>query len=166
MSDAHFPGRPLFDGRTLGRCGTADEYSRTFRAGECDYSIHGANRLGANSLVSCVYGGFVAAPSAIEYARTSNVVRLKRTDFMTRAEAASRDQRADHLERRRRESVQAHEEMGKVMTDNVTVVRYNDRLKATDDKLLELQNDSRRSRSTIRISGQRRPCRTRVSSGT
>jgi succinate dehydrogenase / fumarate reductase flavoprotein subunit len=28
--------------------------------------------------------------------------------------------------------------MGKVMTDNVTVVRYNDRLKATDDKLLEL----------------------------
>nr|MBA3769873.1 succinate dehydrogenase (quinone) flavoprotein subunit [Blastocatellia bacterium] len=28
-----------------------------FAAGECDYSIHGANRLGANSLVSCVYGG-------------------------------------------------------------------------------------------------------------
>ncbi len=37
-----------------------------FAAGECDYSIHGANRLGANSLVSCVYGGFVAAPSAID----------------------------------------------------------------------------------------------------
>ena len=31
-----------------------------------------------------------------------------------------------------------HEEMGKWMTDNVTVVRYNDRLKATDDKLIEL----------------------------
>jgi succinate dehydrogenase / fumarate reductase flavoprotein subunit len=29
--------------------------------------------------------------------------------------------------------------MGKVMTDNVTVIRYNDRLKATDEKLLELQ---------------------------
>src|SRR5712692_3195314 len=42
-------------------------------AGECDYSIHGANRLGANSLVSCVYGGFVAAPKAIEYA--SNIQR-------------------------------------------------------------------------------------------
>src|SRR3954464_14532022 len=38
-------------------------------AGECDYSIHGANRLGANSLVSCVYGGFVAAPAAIEWAK-------------------------------------------------------------------------------------------------
>ena len=42
-------------------------------AGECDYSIHGANRLGANSLVSCVFGGFVAAPAAIEYA--TNVER-------------------------------------------------------------------------------------------
>src|SRR6195952_4611635 len=40
-----------------------------FAAGECDYSIHGANRLGANSLLSCVYGGFVAAPSAIDYAK-------------------------------------------------------------------------------------------------
>src|SRR3954453_1780485 len=38
-------------------------------AGECDYSIHGANRLGANSLVSCVYGGFIAAPAAIEIAK-------------------------------------------------------------------------------------------------
>ena len=31
-----------------------------------------------------------------------------------------------------------HEELGKWMTDNVTVVRYNDRLKATDEKILEL----------------------------
>ena len=31
-----------------------------------------------------------------------------------------------------------HEEMGKWMTDNVTVVRYNDRLQQTDTKLLEL----------------------------
>jgi len=34
-----------------------------FAAGRCDYSIHGANRLGANSLVG--YGGFVAAKSAL-----------------------------------------------------------------------------------------------------
>lgn len=30
--------------------------------------------------------------------------------------------------------------MGKIMTENVTVVRYNDRLKATDEKLVELQD--------------------------
>ena len=29
-----------------------------FAAGECEYQYHGANRLGANSLVSCIFGGF------------------------------------------------------------------------------------------------------------
>ena len=29
--------------------------------------MHGANRLGANSLLSAIYGGDVAGPSAIKY---------------------------------------------------------------------------------------------------
>src|SRR6202790_4904873 len=41
-----------------------------FAAGEADYSIHGANRLGANSLLSCIYGGFVAGPQDIAYAKS------------------------------------------------------------------------------------------------
>src|SRR6201982_920432 len=41
-----------------------------FAAGECEYSIHGANRLGANSLLSCIYGGFVAGPQAMAYAKS------------------------------------------------------------------------------------------------
>src|ERR1700712_5655011 len=40
-----------------------------FAAGDADYSIHGANRLGANSLLSCIYGGFVAGPNALAYAK-------------------------------------------------------------------------------------------------
>src|SRR5256886_8636625 len=40
-----------------------------FSAGECEYQYHGANRLGANSLVSCIFGGFVAGPAAVQYAR-------------------------------------------------------------------------------------------------
>src|SRR5216110_896259 len=40
-----------------------------FAAGECEYQYHGANRLGANSLVSCIFGGFVAGPNAMRYAR-------------------------------------------------------------------------------------------------
>ena len=31
-----------------------------YAAGECEYQYHGANRLGANSLVSCIYGGGIA----------------------------------------------------------------------------------------------------------
>ncbi len=40
-----------------------------YAAGECEYQYHGANRLGANSLVSCIFGGFVAGPAAVQYAR-------------------------------------------------------------------------------------------------
>src|SRR5256885_2391035 len=40
-----------------------------FAAGESEYQYHGANRLGANSLVSCIFGGFTAGPAAMQYAR-------------------------------------------------------------------------------------------------
>ena len=36
-----------------------------------------------------------------------------------------------------------HEELGQTMTDNVTVVRYNARLQATDHKILELMERQR-----------------------
>ncbi|MBA3806363.1 MAG: hypothetical protein H0X14_11715, partial [Acidobacteria bacterium] len=115
-------------------------------AGECDYSIHGANRLGANSLVSCVYGGFIAAPAALEYAQ--NVERgngangSKLYDDELKLQQGFND---DLLKQSGGENQHIiHEEMGKWMTDNVTVVRYNDRLKATDEKLVELQERYRR----------------------
>lgn len=111
-----------------------------FAAGECDYSIHGANRLGANSLVSCVYGGFVAAPSAIEYAK--NVERGEtETNGIFDEELKRQVEINEQIISNEggENQYKLHEEMGKWMTDNVTVVRYNDRLKATDEKLLALQ---------------------------
>src|SRR6185312_312467 len=108
-------------------------------AGECDYSIHGANRLGANSLVSCVYGGFIAAPAAVEWAKgiehsSANGIydsEVKRQDEINAALIKQSGSENQYV---------LHQEMGKWMTDNVTVVRYNDKLKATDEKLLELKD--------------------------
>lgn len=110
-----------------------------FAAGECDYSIHGANRLGANSLVSCVYGGFVAAPSAIDYAK--NVERkTTETNGVHAAELKKQQEiNASIVKNEGKENqYKIHDELGKWMTDNVTVVRYNDRLQETDNKILEL----------------------------
>ena len=114
-------------------------------AGECDYSIHGANRLGANSLVSCVYGGFVAAPAAIEYAR--NVERNGADGSKIYDQELKHQQEInDRLIKQSGNENQylLHQEMGKWMTDNVTVVRYNEKLKATDSKLLELMDRYKR----------------------
>jgi succinate dehydrogenase / fumarate reductase flavoprotein subunit len=109
-------------------------------AGECDYSIHGANRLGANSLVSCVYGGFIAAPAAIEFAK--NVERNGDSDssLLYEQELKRQEEINDALIKQSgtENQYKLHEEMGKWMTDNVTVVRYNDKLQETDNHLLEL----------------------------
>jgi succinate dehydrogenase / fumarate reductase flavoprotein subunit len=111
-----------------------------FAAGECDYSQHGANRLGANSLLSAIYGGMVAGPNVVEY-----ISGLKKSSgdvsqhFFETERKKREDQYANILKLDGTENpYQIHRELGQWMTDNVTVVRYNDRLKKTDDKILEL----------------------------
>lgn len=114
-------------------------------AGECDYSIHGANRLGANSLVSCVYGGFIAAPAAITYAK--NIERNGADGSRIYDQELKKQQEInDALIKQSGSENQyvLHQEMGKWMTDNVTVVRYNEKLKETDNKLLELMDRYKR----------------------
>ncbi|MCU0316800.1 MAG: succinate dehydrogenase (quinone) flavoprotein subunit [Fimbriimonadaceae bacterium] len=41
--------------------------SGLFAAGECEYQYHGANRLGANALLSCLTGGELAALGVLSY---------------------------------------------------------------------------------------------------
>src|SRR5438067_5272149 len=108
-------------------------------AGECDYSIHGANRLGANSLVSCVYGGFIAAPAAIEWAK--NIERNGSNGSRMYEQETKRQQEINDkliAQSGAENQYKLHDEMGRIITDNVTVIRYNDRLQQTDDKLREL----------------------------
>src|SRR5499425_2559470 len=116
-----------------------------FAAGECDYSIHGANRLGANSLVSCVYGGFTAAPAAIEYAKNVERNGADSSKIYDQELKLQREINEGLIKQSGNENQYVlHQEMGKWMTDNVTVVRYNDKLKETDNKLLELMERYRR----------------------
>ncbi|MCM3078184.1 MULTISPECIES: succinate dehydrogenase flavoprotein subunit [Brevibacillus] len=111
-----------------------------FAAGECDYSQHGANRLGANSLLSAIYGGMVAGPKAIEYMngleQSSDDLSSALYDGFTKKEQEKYD---NILKMNGTENAYLiHKELGEWMTDNVTVVRYNDRLQKTDDKIVEL----------------------------
>src|SRR5687767_13607577 len=51
-----------------------------FGGGEVDHSIHGANRLGANSLVSCIYAGMLGGPSMISYAKSQSTSAAAASD--------------------------------------------------------------------------------------
>jgi succinate dehydrogenase / fumarate reductase flavoprotein subunit len=115
----------------------ATNLSGVFAAGECEYQYHGANRLGANSLISCIWGGFVAGPEAVKYARGLTgpapngcfEAERKRQD-----EINARLMKSDGGEN----PFRLWRELGEVMTRNCTVIRYNKNLQETDGKLHEL----------------------------
>jgi succinate dehydrogenase / fumarate reductase flavoprotein subunit len=108
-----------------------------FAAGEAEYNYHGANRLGANSLLSCIYGGFVAGPKALEYAK---------------ALPAAQGDGGHTAEKKRQEEINGRlttsdgtenpfklwRELGDTMTKNVTVIRYNKGCQDADAKIYEL----------------------------
>jgi len=111
-----------------------------YAAGECEYNYHGANRLGANSLLSCIYGGFVAGPQAMQYARSN----AKSTFAVSSAPFDSERKRQEDINARLINSggnenpFRIWRELGELMTKNCTVLRYNKNLKDTDAKLVEL----------------------------
>ncbi|MFC4321003.1 succinate dehydrogenase flavoprotein subunit [Litchfieldia salsa] len=111
-----------------------------FAAGECDYSQHGANRLGANSLLSAIYGGMVAGPNAVRYiSGLSKSVDSISSSVFDRHVKEEQDKWNSIMTLDGTENAYVlHKELGEWMTDNVTVVRYNEKLKQTDQKIEEL----------------------------
>jgi succinate dehydrogenase / fumarate reductase flavoprotein subunit len=115
-----------------------------YSAGECEYQYHGANRLGANSLVSCIWGGFVAGPAALQYAGS-----LKPATDGGAAFAAERKRQEEWNARLLKNEGNENpfliwRELGDIMTRNCTVIRYNKNLQETDPKLCELLERFRR----------------------
>ena len=108
-----------------------------FAAGEAEYEYHGANRLGANSLLSCFYGGMLAGPAMAGYIKglDRSAEALPSSVF----ETATRRQDAAYARIRGLRGSEnpyvIHHELGEIMTENVTVVRHNDKLQGADHAL-------------------------------
>jgi succinate dehydrogenase / fumarate reductase, flavoprotein subunit len=103
-----------------------------YAIGECDYQYHGANRLGANSLLSCIFSGLIVAPSVQSWMRS-----LQGGTAAEQASSLYEGARRLHLERHntllRRSGGSEnpyliHQELGDIMTRAATVVRRNDHL--------------------------------------
>jgi succinate dehydrogenase / fumarate reductase flavoprotein subunit len=108
-----------------------------FAAGECEYQYHGANRLGANSLLSCIFGGFISGPNALKYAKG---LAAQEGDGGQAAEIARQAEiNAKLLKNAGTENpFKLWRELGTTMTEHVTVIRYNKGLKQADEKIVEL----------------------------
>jgi succinate dehydrogenase flavoprotein subunit len=108
-----------------------------FAAGECEYQYHGANRLGANSLVSCIFGGFRAGPNALQYAKNASAGESNGchdAELARQAEINGKLLKNEGTEN----PFRLWRELGQTMTEHATVIRYNKGLKQADEKIVEL----------------------------
>jgi succinate dehydrogenase / fumarate reductase, flavoprotein subunit len=108
-----------------------------FAAGEAEYQYHGANRLGANSLVSCIFGGFTAGPIAQNYVKN---LKAAEGDGGHAAELARQSEINKKLLNNEgtENPFRLWRELGQTMTEHATVIRYNKGLQQADQKIVEL----------------------------
>jgi succinate dehydrogenase / fumarate reductase flavoprotein subunit len=101
-----------------------------YACGECDYAYHGANRLGANSLLSASYSGRVAGEAVVSYLKGLAVGRASLTRDAVEAEIDR--QQAINAELMRAEGpdnpYRIQKDLGSLMTAKVGVVRSNPEL--------------------------------------
>ncbi len=119
-----------------------------YAIGECDYQYHGANRLGANSLLSCIFSGLIVAPGIENWIKAI-------PGGNTAAQPASLYEQARNVQEKSHQQLLTrsgggenpyllHQELGNVMTRAATVVRKNDDLRAAYAKVSELTERAQR----------------------
>ena len=108
-------------------------------SGECDYQYHGANRLGANSLLSAAYSGTVAGPEAIRWANEGDKGSDLTDEDLARAKQECVDEYEAILKMDGTENAhELHHELGDLMNRYVTIVRVNKELDYCYDEVKKI----------------------------
>ncbi|MBI5512985.1 MAG: succinate dehydrogenase flavoprotein subunit [Deltaproteobacteria bacterium] len=112
-----------------------------FATGEADYQYHGANRLGANSLLSCIYGGMVTGPAMVAWRDGERRSALDLPSSLFEAETRRQQDAWDALGKRTGgeytvNPYELHGRLGDMMLLKCTVERHD---KDLDEVLATLQ---------------------------
>jgi succinate dehydrogenase / fumarate reductase flavoprotein subunit len=112
-----------------------------YAAGECEYQYHGANRLGANSLVSCIFGGGVAGPAAVKYTKNLGKGAESTSALVFDSERKRQEEKNQKLisQDGSENPITIWRELGDVMTEHVTVTRINKNLEMAEAKIRAFQ---------------------------
>ncbi|RCS47800.1 succinate dehydrogenase flavoprotein subunit [Bremerella cremea] len=114
-----------------------------YAIGEVDYHYHGANRLGANSLLSCIFSGLFVAPGLETLLNNMKPGSSAADQPASLYEAAAKKQQGRHdalLKQSGDENPYLiHQELGNMMTSAATVVRVNSQLEEGISKLADLK---------------------------
>lgn len=114
-----------------------------YAIGECDYHYHGANRLGANSLVACIFAGLATAPgiTALLDSLNGGPASEQPSTLFDRALNHHKARYQALLDRPAdgENPYRLHQELGRIMTEAATVVRHNDSLDRAYEQVEELQ---------------------------
>jgi succinate dehydrogenase / fumarate reductase flavoprotein subunit len=105
-----------------------------YTMGEVSFAYHGANRLGANSLLSCIFDGLFGGTCIRNYITDAAKVSAVDVAENTYEQIVKQEtDRQDALVKNAGDEnpYKLWQEMGREMTENCTVVRHNDRLETT-----------------------------------
>jgi succinate dehydrogenase / fumarate reductase flavoprotein subunit len=118
-----------------------------FAIGECDYQFHGANRLGANSLVACLFSGLTVEPSIINYISTVAGGMAAEQPSSLFDTAVYKHEARYHAMLVRPDGGPSvytiHAELGRVMTKAATVIRHNAELTSAYATVCDLEEQAR-----------------------
>ena len=117
-----------------------------FACGECAAGLHGANRLGGNSLSDLLVFGRRAGLSAAEYARTNGEVTFDQAQVDRAASEALAP-----FEREGENAFVVQQDLQKTMQANVGIVRNEDEMQSALPAILSLRERA----SKVAVSGNR-----------
>lgn len=134
-----YPGIHYFMGGIRTNCKHQTNISRLFAAGECSSQYHGANRLGGNSLLGAIHGGWIAAIESMKLTSLDNIISKEKQEEISinalNYEIKQYDKWSTTLFNDTYLSFEIEEKLAKIMNNSMGIYRNQ---KDLEDALIEL----------------------------